>query len=112
MLISDRPWYVRYGLSILLYEDGSEKKKKAKDPLASWAKEIEDDRRKIGNAPNFLTSLVYYRPINHGDHFSLLEVNERKRMIRHYDSNASKDIINGTDIKASPKSIWESWFFI
>lgn len=96
MSISDRPWYVRYGLSIPLYEDKSGKKKKAEDPLAGWAKEIEEDRRKNGNAPNFSPSLVYYRPINHGNHFSLLEVNERKRIIRHYDSNASEEIINRT----------------
>lgn len=96
MLISDRPWYIRYGLSIPLYKDGPKKKIRVEDPLAGWVKEIEEDREKNGNTPNFSASSVYYRPINHGNHFSLLEVNERKRIIRHYDSKASEDIIKGT----------------
>lgn len=41
--------------------------------------------------------MVHFRPLNHNDnHFTLLEINEREEKIRHYDSMADKDVIEGT----------------
>lgn len=96
ILISDRLQYIRFSLSVLLYEDRPKRKIRLKDPLVGQAKDIEEDRQKNANTPNFSVSLVHYRPINHRNHFSLLKVNERKRVIRHYDLNISEDIIKGT----------------
>ncbi len=41
--------------------------------------------------------LVYLCPLNHkNNYFTLLEVNDRERKIRYYDSRVSKDVIDGT----------------
>jgi hypothetical protein len=40
--------------------------------------------------------LVYFRPINsRNNHFTLLEINEREKVIRHYDSDAAPEVIKG-----------------
>jgi hypothetical protein len=42
-----------------------------------------------------LISLVYFCPLNHNKHFTLLEINEREKAIRHYDSMADPAVIKG-----------------
>jgi Ulp1 protease family, C-terminal catalytic domain len=40
--------------------------------------------------------LVHFCPLNvNSNHFTLLEINERERVIYHYDSMASQGVING-----------------
>jgi hypothetical protein len=94
MQISDRPSFVRYGKSVPLDELGRNNRMKSiKRPLAGWAREIRDAKDVYGDAG----ALVRFRPLNHNDkHFSLLEFNEREKKIRHYDSMANKDVIEGT----------------
>jgi hypothetical protein len=104
MQISDKPPYIRFGLSIPL-ECEPEKIKETKEiekviddsdcqvveirkttPLVEWAKKIKDDQRTAGE------KLVHFRPINRRKHFTLLEVNAREGVIRHYDSRADRGI--------------------
>jgi len=41
--------------------------------------------------------LVHFRPLYQNlNHFTLLEINDREKQIRHYDSMAGKDVIEGT----------------
>ncbi|KAH2582040.1 hypothetical protein KXV63_007062, partial [Aspergillus fumigatus] len=51
-------------------------------PLAEWAKKIAKDQQSVQE------KLVYFRPINYRNHFTLLEINTREGVIRHYDSLA------------------------
>jgi hypothetical protein len=106
MQISDKPPYIRFGLSIPLecepgkIKETEEIEKVIDDdssdcqvveirettPLVEWAKKIEEDQRKAGE------KLVHFRPINHRKHFTLLEINAREGVIRHYDSRADRGI--------------------
>ncbi|KAL2782867.1 hypothetical protein BJX66DRAFT_319638, partial [Aspergillus keveii] len=97
MQISDRPAYVKYDLSIPLDEPGSDGQiRQIKRPLASWAKKITQHRREAKDDFGEACPLVYFCPINHRNkHFTLLEINERKQVICHYDSMADSDTILG-----------------
>ncbi|KAL2783537.1 hypothetical protein BJX66DRAFT_121593 [Aspergillus keveii] len=97
MQISDRPAFVKYDLSIPLDESGSDGQiRPIKRPLASWAKKIAQHRREAKDDFGEACPLVYFCPINHGNkHFTLLEINERKQVICHYDSMADSNTILG-----------------
>jgi hypothetical protein len=105
MRISDRPPYVRFDISVPLeYQPGNIKKNrktkrvtsessdcelvevKKTTPLAEWAKKIAEDQQGVQE------KLVHFRPINYRDHFTLLEINAREGVIRHYDSLADRRI--------------------
>jgi hypothetical protein len=94
--ISDIPFYVKYGYSVPLDEPGRGKRMKAvQKPLAGWSRKITEFRREAGEKSKGTTRSVYFRPLNHRNtHFSLLEINEREEVIRHYDSIADQGIIN------------------
>lgn len=63
-----------------------------KRPFEAWAKEITELCRKADVAP-----LIFYSPVHHTDsHFTLLEIDDSKKVIRHYDSLAEPTTINGT----------------
>lgn len=55
-------------------------------PLAEWAKKIAEDQQGVQER------LVHFRPINYRNHFTLLEINAREGVIRHYDSLADRRI--------------------
>jgi hypothetical protein len=95
MQISDKPSFVRYGYSVPLDEIGKNRRMRAiAAPLAAWSRKVDDFRREAGTRPEDATRLVYFCPLNHkNNHFTLLEINEQKEMIRHYDSRASPGII-------------------
>jgi hypothetical protein len=106
MQISDKPPYIRFGLSIplecepvkiketeeigkVIDDDSSDCQVveiRETTPLVEWAKKIEKDQRKAGE------KLVHFRPINRRKHFTLLEINAREGVIRHYDSMADRGI--------------------
>jgi hypothetical protein len=98
MQISDRPFFVRYGYSVPLDERGRNNRwKPVKRPLAGWAREISTLRQEAKDVGADAGALVHFRPLNHkNNHFTLLEINEREEQIRHYDSMAKKDVIEGT----------------
>ena len=97
MQISDMPFFVHHGYSLPLEEPGRNGRiKPIKRPLSGWARKItdfrKDARERLGNS----TRMVYFSPLNHSNtHFTLLEINEREEVIRHYDSMASKGVIAG-----------------
>jgi hypothetical protein len=97
MQISDRPAFVKYGPSIPLDETRSDGQiRPIKRPLAGCVKKIAEHRREAKEAFGKACPLVYFCPINHGNkHFTLLEINERKRVICHYDPMADPDTILG-----------------
>jgi hypothetical protein len=97
MQISDRPAFVKYDLSILLDESGSDGQIwLIKRPLASWAKKIAQHRQEAKDDFGEACPLVYFCPINHGNkHFTLLEINERKQVICYYDLIADSNTILG-----------------
>jgi hypothetical protein len=84
MQIVDKPAFVRHGLSIPLDEIAGDGQLRAvKRPLANWARQMANYRRGTKEAG----SLVYFCPVNHeNNHYSLLEINEPERKIRHFDS--------------------------
>lgn len=105
MKISDRPPYVRFDTSILLEDQPEEitKNRNIKQvtsessdcevievrkttPLAEWAKKIVKEQQSVQE------KLVHFRPINYRNHFTLLEINAREGVIRHYDSLANHGI--------------------
>ncbi|KAE8396945.1 hypothetical protein BDV37DRAFT_289843 [Aspergillus pseudonomiae] len=90
MQISDKPAFVRYSLSIPLDEEnGNGDFRPIKHPLRGWAKKMAEFREKARDPSGDLVPLVFFCPINHqGSHFSLLEINERDKVIHHYDSRA------------------------
>jgi len=95
MEISDRPFYVKYGHSIPLHEAGRNNARKSiRKPFAGWARNIVASHNEArGND----VGLVYLCPLNHNnDHFTLLEINERDKKIRHYNSMAEEGVIDGT----------------
>ncbi|CRG92861.1 hypothetical protein PISL3812_09934 [Talaromyces islandicus] len=85
----DKPAFVRHGLSIPLDKiDRHGQMWAIERPFTGWAKKMASYRRDTEEAG----SLVYFCPINHqNNHYSLLEINERERKIRHFDSLAGKD---------------------
>ncbi|KAL4933516.1 uncharacterized protein BDV17DRAFT_111257 [Aspergillus undulatus] len=96
MQISDRPAFVRHDKSIPLDEIIEIKPMKRtrpyRRPLAEWAKKISKYRRQAKDIFGDSVPLVFFCPINHADsHYTLLEINERERVIRHYDSLADRD---------------------
>jgi hypothetical protein len=97
MQLPDKPAFVKHDLSIPLDEIRSNKKTRPIErPLRGWAKKIAKYRREAKDTFGDAVPLVYFCPINHRNkHFTLLEINERERVIRHYDSMAKPDIIHG-----------------
>jgi hypothetical protein len=98
MQISDKPSFVRYGYSVPLDEPGRNgRMKPVQRPLTGWSQKIAEFRRQAGEMSEDATRLVYFCPLNHeNSHFSLLEINEREGVIRHYDSMAAQGTINHT----------------
>jgi hypothetical protein len=87
MQIVDKPAYVRHGLSSPLDEIVHGQLQAIKRPFANCARQMANYRRGIKEAG----SLVYFCPVNHqNNHYSLLEINEPERKIRHFDSLAEK----------------------
>lgn len=96
MHISDKPANVVYDVSIPLDEAMSNNQtRQIERPFARWARKI-DKHKKYAKEALGSVPLVYFCPINHWNkHFTLLEINEEKRIICHYDSMAEPDIIGG-----------------
>jgi hypothetical protein len=64
-----------------------------KRPFQAWVKKITMFRREAQDT----TPLIFYCPVNHNNsHFTLLEVNDSEKAIRHYDSQAPLTARNGT----------------
>lgn len=98
MQITDKPFFVHHGYSVPLEELGRNgRMKPVKRPLSGWARKIVEFRKNARETFGNSMRLVYFCPLNHGDtHFTLLEINEREEVIRHYDSMADKGVIDGT----------------
>ncbi|GMG16930.1 unnamed protein product [Aspergillus oryzae] len=90
MQISDKPAFVKHDLSIPLdQKSGNNVLRPIKHPLRAWATKMVKFREEARKASGEWVPLVFFCPINHqGQHFSLLEINEREKVIRHYDSMA------------------------
>lgn len=98
MSISDKPDTVVHGYSIPLDEVGKTRTTRPIErPLAAWARRVNRLREKSRDAFGNTTSLVYYCPLNHRNtHFTLIEINDQERAIRHYDSAAGQPTIDGS----------------
>ena len=100
MKMSDKPSFVRYGYSVPLEQFerfGRSGTRRVSRPLAGWRKTIEkfSSEGRIQQGQDIC--LVYFCPLNsNNNHFTLLEINEREKKIFHYDSTASKGIIEGS----------------
>lgn len=104
MEMSDKPSFVRYGYSIAFKEPFGRKggTRHIPEPFASWRKKIDKFRTEAQGRPGQEGGLVHFCPLNpNGNHFTLLEIDEREKKIYHYDSMASKDIIEGR-VELSP----------
>lgn len=96
MQVSDRPAFVRHDKSIPLDEiieiAPVKRTRPFRRPLAEWAKKISKYRQQAKETFGNPVLLVYFCPINHTDsHYTLLEINEQERAIRHYDSLADRN---------------------
>lgn len=98
MNISDKPDFVKHGYSVPLDDVGKTRTTRPiQRPLAAWARRISRLREKAGNMLGDMIPPVYFCPLNHrGDHFTLLEINDQEKAIRHYDSMADQDVIDGS----------------
>jgi len=98
MQISDKPFFVHHGYSVPLDELGrNSRMKPVKRPLAGWGRKISEFRKNARETFGDSMRLVSFCPLNHGGaHFTLLEINEREEVIRHYDSMVDKGVIDGT----------------
>jgi hypothetical protein len=98
MHIADRPASVHFRESIPVNDIRRHGRMRSiKKPFKAWAEEITELRRKAEVGPEAHTPLLFYSPIHHtGSHFTLLEIDDDKKMIRHYDSLAEPTTVNGT----------------
>lgn len=101
MKMADKPSFVRYGYSIPLGNIKSSrsksKKKRVPTSFSGWRKKIESFKTEAQDENGASVPLVYFCPLNlHGNHFTLLEINEQDEKIYHYDSMADEGVINGT----------------
>ncbi|KAL4985854.1 hypothetical protein BDW68DRAFT_179306 [Aspergillus falconensis] len=88
MQISDKSSFVRHYHSIPLNESGGIPIPR---PLRAIFQKIHQSRETSEE------KLIHFCTLNHkGTHFTLLEINERERVIRHYDSMVSPDVMKGT----------------
>jgi hypothetical protein len=98
--MSDKPSFVRYRYSIPLDQVerfGRSGTRRVYRPLACWRKTIEKYSSEAQTRQGHSIRLVYFCPLSiNNNHFTLLEINEQKRKIYHYDSMANKDVIDGT----------------
>jgi hypothetical protein len=85
--MSDKSQAVNYGHSIALDElEGSQPIAR---PLAKWREKIEDMRQQHQKTIHICPLYI------NGNHFTLLEVNDRERAVYHYDSMATQAVISG-----------------
>lgn len=90
--MSDKPYFVKCGHSIPFNVPFGRTggMRHAPRPLAGWRKTIEAYREQYGQ-----NILVYFCPLNvNSNHFTLLEINEREKVIYHYDSKAER-VVDG-----------------
>ena len=99
MHISDRPPFVHFHESIPVDHIGRHGQiRPIKKPFQAWVKNIAQLRREAETRPEGCTPLTFYSPINHtNSHFTLLEINDGEKVIRHYDSMAAPTTIDGTE---------------
>ncbi|KAH1805744.1 hypothetical protein KXX35_000394, partial [Aspergillus fumigatus] len=96
MQISDRPAFVKHFPSVPLDDETLRSGTIIRNPLSGLTKKIEGYRREAERKFGTLISLVFFCPLNQRDeHFTLLEINEREKAIRHYDSKADPNVIKG-----------------
>ena len=98
MSISEKPDFVNYGYSVSLDKIGKTRTvvpiSRPFEAIARGINRRREKREKTG-VPS-TASLVHFYPLNHRNkHFTLLEINDRKRVIRHYDSMADQATIDG-----------------
>jgi hypothetical protein len=99
MHIADRPAFVHFRESIPVNDIGRHSRMRSiKKPFEAWAQEMAGLRRKAELGPaGHHTPLIFYSPIHHTDsHFTLLEIDDGEKVIRHYDSLAERTTIHGT----------------
>lgn len=94
MHIADRPTSVHFCESIAVNDIGRHGRIISKQkPFEAWVKDIAELRRKAED----IAPLIFYSPIFHTQsHFTLLEIDDGEKTIRHYDSMAELTTINGT----------------
>ncbi|KAK5401667.1 hypothetical protein LTR06_011031 [Exophiala xenobiotica] len=98
MNISDKPDFVRHGYNVPLDKRGKTRTTRPIDrPLAAWARGINRLREKERSGFESTTPLVYFCSLSHYCvHFTLLEINDQEKVVRHYDSRADQATINGS----------------
>ncbi|OAP53878.1 hypothetical protein AYL99_11900 [Fonsecaea erecta] len=92
MDISDKPEFVKHGYSVPLDDVGKTRTTKPIGrPFAAWARRVARLRDQAGDVRRDAGHLVHFCPVSHkGNHFTLLEINDREKVIRHYDSMAAR----------------------
>uniref|UniRef100_A0A093X852 Ubiquitin-like-specific protease 1 n=1 Tax=Talaromyces marneffei PM1 TaxID=1077442 RepID=A0A093X852_TALMA len=97
MHIADRPASVHFCESIPVNDiKRHDRIKPLKKPFEAWVKEIAELRKKTESGLESCTPLIFYAPLCHThSHFTLLEINDGEKVIRHYDSLAERTTING-----------------
>jgi Ulp1 protease family, C-terminal catalytic domain len=97
MHISDRPSSIKFSESIPVNYTGSDGQvRPTTKPFQAWAKSIAQLRREA--EAESCTPLIFFCPIySNESHFTLLEINDSEKAIRHYDSLATLTTIGGTE---------------
>ena len=97
MNISDKPVFVKHAYSVPLDKVGKTRTTSPiKRPFTAWARWIDRLHEKMRNGLENMIPLVHFCPLNHyGNHFTLLEINDQEKIIRHYDLMADQATIDG-----------------
>ena len=98
MNISDQADFVTHGYSVPLVDVRKTRTTRPiQRPLAAWGRRTNRLREEAGTISGDMIPLVYFCPLNHrGNHFTLLEINDQEKAIRHYDSMADLATIEGS----------------
>ncbi|EED22537.1 hypothetical protein TSTA_060320 [Talaromyces stipitatus ATCC 10500] len=98
MQVADRPPFVKFSECIPVNDIGRHGRMRSiKKPFQIWAKKIAELRREAEHGLEDCRPLTFFSPIcKENSHFTLLEINDGEKVIRHYDSLAAPTTINGT----------------
>jgi hypothetical protein len=98
MHIADRPAFVHFRESIPVNNIRRHGQiRSIQKPFEAWVEEIAELRSKAEVGPEGHPPLTFYSPIHHSNsHFTLLEIDDGEKVIRHYDSLAEPTTIHGT----------------
>ncbi len=88
--LMDKPSCIRWGVAVQFHDTFRGELVQVAKPFDLWKKKIDSCQREAGNHANLIYFCPLYLKLNH---WTLLEIDEQQKKIRHYDSRAKIDSI-------------------